>query len=283
MNIDFLTFSTCSINAPIIVMDPIQGKRTTYSVEDAFEYVLHYRDIRNQDAESEAYIQRWWTHKWYVALDYYLTSPVSTIAPPIEKKNPIKDSMEHVIPLSIQQVKAKLTTIQAILARRTYREFDTQPISWPVCSALLRQLKHEYFPAIWQYYLVALTIDQLPAGIYRFYSQEDGLASIQEGNYRDQLTEALCGFYPTRTASFTVILAIDLQVAQTVLPYNRALREIYIDAGKIAQRLLIKGIQYDIGGVPIAMRDQYIGKLLQVDTQKIMPVQSITMGLIPKQ
>jgi hypothetical protein len=282
MNIDFLIFSTCSTNAPVIVMEPLEGKSAKYSVEDAFEYALHYRDTRNQNAEFAAYIQRWWTHKWYVALDYYLSSPVPTIALPLEKKSHIKDSIEHVIPLSVQQIPDKLTTIQAILGRRTYREFDTHPISWPACSTLLRQLNNEYFPIIWQYYLVALEIDQLPAGIYRFYNQEDCLAPIREGNYRGQLTEALCGFYPTLTASFTVILAIDLQVAQRVLPYNRALREIYIDAGKIAQRLLIKGIQHGIGGVPIAMRDQYIGKLLQIDIQKIMPIQSITMGLIPE-
>src|SRR5690606_31044631 len=126
--------------------------------------------------------------------------------------------------------------------------------------------------SIWQYYLIAFNISDLCPGIYRYYNKARCLELVKKGVFREEISETLCGFATPFTAAFTIVLAIDIEVAQIKLPYNRALREIYIDAGRLGQKILIKGMQHGIGGVPIAMRDSMMAELLQIDLDKIMPI-----------
>jgi hypothetical protein len=284
MNLDFFIFNF-NDEKPITLIDPIKGVESAYDIEEFCNYLADFHRNTDRDgsgADVDPKLKIWWDRKWYVGLDYYLCSPTQ-ITNSITKKTAItNNSSKGNISLSDKPIIDSFTPIQAILHRKTYREFKDQPVSWHTCSALLHTLEGEFFPDIWNYYLVALNIDGLSPGVYRYYSKSTCLGLIQPGFYREKLTEALCGFYPTRTAAFTIILAINVEIAQSTLPYNRALREIYIDAGRLGQKLLIKGIQQGIGGVPIAMRDSLVGKLLRIDIQEIMPVHSITMGLIPE-
>lgn len=283
MDLDFLIFNVDG-KKPISVINPITGVKQEYDIDTCCDYLVEYhnrpaKDTLNADIASK--IKHWWDRKWYVALDYYLCSP--TQSDTLLSKHTDNDHLyKGGISTSSEQVDDKLTPIEAILNRKTYREFKQQHISWQVCTSLLRTLDGAFFPDIWQYYLVALNIHSISQGVYRYHNQSASLELIQKGAFREQLMEALCGFYSPLTASFTIVLAIDVQKAQQSLPYDRALREIYIDAGRLAQKLLIKGIQQDIGGVPIAMRDALMCKLLDIDINKVIPIHSLTMGLIPE-
>jgi len=85
------------------------------------------------------------------------------------------------------------------------------------------------------------------------------------------------------TASFLIILSIDLKKAMKGFPYSRALREIYIDSGRLAQKLLLKGMQHHVGGLPSpAMNDSHMCSFLNIDPTKCIPIYTIAMGSIPK-
>jgi len=64
--------------------------------------------------------------------------------------------------------------------------------------------------------------------------------AVKKGLFREQAIKLLCGMSASFSASFLTILSIDIEKALKNYPYNRALREIYIDSGRIAQKLLIK-------------------------------------------
>jgi hypothetical protein len=285
MILDFLIFHA-NHEKPISFVDPISGVKQEFDIEACCEYLLKYyggADKQLVDPEIAAKIKHWWDRKWYVALDYYLCSPTNTQSNSLLTKCTDNDHLyKSDIFLSSVQVEDKLTPMQAILNRKTYREFKQQPISWEVCTSLLRVLDGGFFSDIWQYYLVALNIHNVSQGIYRYHKKLDSLELIKKGAFREQLMESLCGFYSPLTASFTIVLAIDIQKAQKRLPYERALRDIYIDAGRLSQKILVKGMQQHVGGVPIAIRDTLMCKLLDIDMNQIMPIQSLTMGLIPE-
>ena len=286
MNLSFLIFDSLG-DKPITLVDPIKKTRTEYTVQEMADYLAAYlsdnqdqKDVL-QDGDIDAKIQLWWQHKWYVALDYYLCSPTQETNFIVKEKPTNSISKQDSIVLSNQTVKEIFTPTQAVLHRKTYREFKQDTITWDTFSSLLRAIEGEFFPTIYQYYLIVLKVENIVSGVYRYYQTEACLQIIKEGLFREKLTEALCGFYPPLTAAFTFIPAIDIKKAQKMLPYDRALREIYIDVGRICHKLLIKGMQHGIGGVPIAMVDSLIAQILHIDSDKILPIQSITMGLIP--
>ena len=54
-----------------------------------------------------------------------------------------------------------------------------------------------------------------------------------------------------------------------------------MDAGKIVQKILIKGIDYNVGGLPSpAMKDSKMCEMLNLDPDYLLPVYSVTMGSI---
>jgi len=271
------------------VIDPINNEKTLHDLEAACKICLTHEKEEKPTAAKEAEpLKTWWDRKWYVALDYYLCTP----AP---QNNPIKNTpqststtkhtcTEDMRPLAKNKPPYYYTTMQAILQRQTYRHFETSPLSWLEFSALLRNLKKSYFPEIWQYYCVVLAVENLPMGVYRYFPQQEALQNLHIPVDREQISAALCGFFSLRTAAFTIVLAINVDQAQKCLPYDRALRHIYIDAGRLGQRLLLQGMRQKIGGVPIAIRDECMVELLQITTKdNILPIHTITMGKIPKE
>eukprot|EP01132_Coremiostelium_polycephalum_P000246 gene246-326_t len=284
---NFLTFNLLNDLRPIQVTDPIGGTEQTYDLASVCEHLANYHHqpctIADSKSSLSEQIKYWWDRKWYVALDYYLCSPneYRGISHQLatEQKDSFKQQATDIL-LTRSSMERRFTLMEALLRRRTCRNFAQQPVSWEVCSDILRALSGTFFSKIWKYYVVALNIDTLAAGVYLYQPLSASLSPIRQGDFREVLVEALCGFYPPKTAAFTLILAIDIAQAQAALPYERALREIYIDAGRLSQKVLVRAMQHHIGGVPIAMRDQLMCQLLSINASEVLPIQSLTLGMI---
>jgi SagB-type dehydrogenase family enzyme len=173
--------------------------------------------------------------------------------------------------------------LKALFHRKTYRKFQESPITKLLLSTLLRELKDEIFEKIWHHYIVVFNVEEIPPGVYRYCPLENGLYLIKEGLFQNEVVKLLCGMAASYSASFSIIFSIDLKESMHRFPYSRALREIYIDSGRLAQKILLKGMQNNIGGLPSpAMKDNDMCSFLKINPCEYIPIYTVTMGVIPQ-
>jgi SagB-type dehydrogenase family enzyme len=278
----FLSFKDLSIE----LKDPVYNIRKSYDVSLCCDYLINYQNsqqAKSNNSDVFSKIEHWWERKWQVSLDYYLSSPVQQIKKQENKTTPLQTQQYIDFAFSDKVENDPLSPIQALLYRKTYRKFQETAIPLRLLSTLLGELKEEIFVGIWEYYIVIFNIEGISPGVYRYCSTKHGLYLIKKGLFRNEVVKLLCGMAASSTASFLMILAIDLEKAMKNYPYNRALREIYIDSGRLAQKLLLKGMQHSVGGLPSpAMKDTQMCSFLDIDPNKCIPIYTITMGIVPE-
>lgn len=267
MPLRFFSFNSSSENTPITFVNPLNNLKKECSLESSIEMLEE--PLKNPPDISA--IEHWWNRQWKVSLDYYLVSLAKKEI--FHQKTYTKPLSKVDIFLPQEDVKEQYQLVQALLERKTHRKFQNTPLSLETFSTLLRGLKEELFKGIWNYFLVIFNVSGIDEGIYQYCPSQHGLTLINHGNFREKLVPILCGMAASLSASFSIILSVDIQIAQRILPYERALREIYIDSGRIAQKLLLKGIQYHLGGLPSpAMKDSSMCEFLQINTELCMPL-----------
>ncbi len=283
MDLSYLTFTSFE-DLSIKLKSPLHNIIRIYNVSSCCDYLIDYQNsqqVQSTDSDKSSRVEHWWERKWQVSLDYYLSSPSKQIKrQQTEAANPKTQQCIDFV-FSDKAENAQLSPIQALLNRKTHRKFQEISIPLRLLSTLLGELKEEIFADIWKYYIVIFNIEGIQPGIYRYCSIQHGLYLIKQGSFRNEAVNLLCGMAASYTASFLVVLAIDLEEAMKKFPYNRALREIYIDSGRLAQKILLKGMQHSIGGLPSpAMKDSQMCSFLEIDPSKCIPIYSITMGII---
>jgi len=263
---------------PVALIDPLRGNKRACLSEACIE-MLEKNQENSCSLSDIAAIEHWWNRKWQISLDYYLVSQAKMEN--LSRKTSPKPFQKIDIFLPREEATEQYSLIQALIERKTHRKFHNSSLSLEIFSTLLLNLKEELFKGVWNYFLVVFNVSGIPEGIYQYCPLQHGLTLIREGNFREELVPLLCGMVASLTASFSMILSVDLEIAHQMLPYERALREIYVDSGRIAQKLLLKGMQYHLGGLPSpAMRDSPMCEFLQINPNSCMPLYTITMGII---
>lgn len=285
MDLSYLTFANFE-ELSIKLKNPLLNIMRTYDVSLCFDYLIEYQNSQkspSSDFDELSKVVHWWERKWQVSLDYYLacSSEEVKIKETETTSPPALDCIDISLPNKTET--NQLSPIQALLERKTHRKFKETSISLGLFSTLLFELKEEIFANIWKYYIFIFNVEGILPGIYRYCSTNHGLCLIKQGLFRNEAVKLLCGMAASFTASFLLILSIDLDVAMKKFPYNRALREIYIDSGRLAQKILMKGAQHSVGGLPSpAMKDSQMCSFLEIDPNKCIPIYSITMGIVPE-
>jgi len=280
-----LTF-TSSEDLAIKIKNSLEDKEKKCDVSSACDYLIYHQNSQHQNPTDEntfSKIEHWWVRKWQVSLDFYLSTPNKESSQ--QKTNTILEQTEHDLDIILPDEKEKdlLSPVEALLHRKTYRKFQDVPLSKRVFSKLLKELKEELFTGIWKYITVIFNVEGIEPGIYRYCSERHGLVLIRQGLFREEIVKLLCGMMASSTAAFLMVLAVDLKIAMENFSYDRALREIYIDSGRLAQKLLIKGMQNLIGGLPSpAMQDTQLCSFLDMNPATCIPIYNITMGIIPE-
>lgn len=285
MDLSYLTFASFE-NLSIKLKSPLHNIMKIYDISLCCDYLIDYQNsqqTQSTDSDTFSKIEHWWERKWQVSLDYYLSSPPEQIKKQQTETTPLQTQQCIDFAFPDKTENDQLSPIQALLNRKTHRKFQETSIPSRLLSTLLGELKEEIFADIWKYYIVIFNIEGIQPGIYRYCSAQHGLYLIKQGLFRNEAVKLLCGMAASYTASFLMIFAIDLEEAMKKFPYNRALREIYIDAGRLAQKILLKGMQHSVGGLPSpAMKDSQMCSFLEIDPSKYIPIYSITMGIIPE-
>jgi len=269
----------------LCVWDPEKDQNEYFNKEELSDFnkinkILNKLDSQVMQEDSNTNLYSHWLDKgWYKSIDYYMASKINignesiskSFDMPIKKQN-IKtsndESQKHSIP-------------QALIHRRTKRVFKKQPLTRTTFIEGLKDSLSNIGASCLGYnlYFVIYNIDDLLSGVYLYDYKLQSLALVQEGLFLEEMSNNIQGMYTPKTACFTLILVADFDVLLKTKPYSKGLRETYIEAGIMAQKIIISYMRRDIYSlVTPALRDKSTAKLLQLQEPNFSPLYSLTFG-----
>ncbi|MCI2413101.1 MULTISPECIES: SagB/ThcOx family dehydrogenase [Thermoplasmatales] len=276
----------------------------------------------NEEPETENLdsILHWFKRGWYDSLIYYVWSKkvkfiddedysgdlrrglINAYLSENSLPDRIVESLEFTkikmpIPKNVGLEEVNLKNV--LLGRRTTRIFqnesmkleDFSSILWNALSRVrhVRNLSYEdpldYFASHgteFDFYVIAYNINHLQNGIYLYDVKDHFLSELKSGDFREEMIHNLWWHQAPKTANFTILFVTDFEQYQWRYRHERALRNIFIEAGRIAQRLIFEAERMGFGSLPTpATRDSSFDKMLSLKRNKQFVLYTITVGKKP--
>lgn len=182
------------------------------------------------------------------------------------------------VPLPRGPATGGLSVEEAILRRRSHRDFTDKPLSLSNLSHLLQMaagITEPSYPlraapsagALYpiEIYVVVSRVERLPPGIYHFAVWEHTLEVLREGDFRFPMVAAAVGQDMPGEAAVTFVLSGIFQ--RTRWKYReRAYRYVLLEAGHIGENLYLASTSLGLGCVAIgAFFDDQVNDLLGLD------------------
>jgi len=162
-----------------------------------------------------------------------------------------------------------------LLGRRTHRVFDPGPVARQDVLEVLAAPLGEDRPGL-QLWFIAYSIEGMASGVWR--ADGDELTVVRDGDHRTAMSALMCGMTAPLTAAGTVVVTCTIPKRQRRFPYERALRELYVEVGMVGQRLIVACERLGLGClVTPATNDHQLSALLGLEEQAV-PVYSVTFG-----
>lgn len=204
-------------------------------------------------------------------------------------KTTINMNQENEILLPEPQRQSKTTIEEAILKRRSSREFKDEPLTLFEISQILWSAQGITAPewggraapsagALYplEIYLVARKAEGLLSGVYHFIPQGHKLRKVSEGDLSLELTTAALGQDPIKAAPVNLVITAIFE--RTTQKYGeRGIHYVYMEAGHAAQNVYLQTQSLNLGTVTIgAFDDEEVKKLLKLSPNEvplyIMPI-----------
>lgn len=129
------------------------------------------------------------------------------------------------------------------------------------------------------FYVVVYDVEELQPGIYFYDVVTHSLTEVVLGDLRSAMGKAMFDIPSARWASWTTVIVADMWQYQWLYRHDRALRNLYIDTGRVGQRLILSAMAYSQGSlVTPAFSDERLSKLLGLETPRQAPLYTITAG-----
>lgn len=265
-------------------------------------------------------ILHWFKRGWYDSLLYYVWSKKVNFIDDEDYSGDIRRSLikgylsDNSLPdrvvESLNCTKIKLpipenvtlngaSLKKILLGRRTTRIFLDESmeleaftnILWNGLSRVrsIRKLSYEdpldYFASHgteFDFYVVAYNINNLQDGIYIYDVEDNFLCKLKSGDFKEQMIHNLWNHQAPKTANFTILLVTDFEQYQWRYRHERALRNIFIEAGRIAQRLILESERMGFSSLPTpATRDSSFDEMLNLRRNEQFVLYTITVGKKP--
>jgi SagB-type dehydrogenase family enzyme len=169
---------------------------------------------------------------------------------------------------------SKTSVESALRHRRSSREFRNTPLTLAEVSQLLWAAQGITSPdgkrtapsagALYplEVFVVAGSVDGLPAGVYRYRSQGHDLARVAEGDRRAKLASA--ALEQTWLHDAPAIIVITGVYERTAKKYKqRAERYVHLEAGHASQNVQLQAVTLDLGTVIVgAFDDDQVKRVL---------------------
>ncbi|MFI8802622.1 nitroreductase family protein [Micromonospora sp. CMU55-4] len=174
---------------------------------------------------------------------------------------------------------------ELLVRRRTARQFEPEPLSRQTVAAIFRCFSALMAPfepsgslAGVRMAAVVYAINGVDSGIWALDLAGERADQLTSGSFRQEMADLMCGMQAPMTASATIVLIVDFPRRQEMFPYERALRELYVEVGRVAQKFIIAAESYDCGAlITPATNDNVLAELLGLSDDEA-PVYTITFG-----
>lgn len=184
------------------------------------------------------------------------------------------------------------------MARKTVRKHIVQPIAQVVLSSFLwyglqklrlnrnrpiSEMKDylKSFGSAFDIFLILYSVEGFSTGVYYYQVENHCLIFMEERKtVKQEMIDIMHKIIGMRTTAWTVVLTADFAQYQWRYRHERALRHLYMEAGRIAQIALLTGMSYYLGTiVSPAIQDVKMSALLQLDLTRQAPIYTLNMGL----
>lgn len=128
-------------------------------------------------------------------------------------------------------------------------------------------------------YIAVYNIEGLEPGIYYYNISQNKLRLETKGDFKNIVSKALIGHNQALTSVCTIFLVVDFRRFQWRYRHERALRNLYVDAGRMAQYLILIATAYGLKNhLTPATRDSIFSELLNIDFERRQVFYGITLG-----
>lgn len=128
-------------------------------------------------------------------------------------------------------------------------------------------------------YIINYGIKDLEQGIYLYDLIEHGLSVERTGDFRDIVVDCLIGHKSSKNSAFSLAIVADLKIWQWYYRHERALRNLYIDAGILMQSLLLNATVFGLRThITPASHDSLFEDLLDLETIDEQVFYTLTVG-----
>lgn len=192
----------------------------------------------------------------------------------------------------------RLTVVDALKKRRTKRRMTGRAMGHLDFEMLFRSSLSNCNSVFWvsgrtdskedkgvsktisfDYLIVVFNVSGFTAGLYKFDVDSSSFILIQAGDYRTSVQQSLNGISTPHEACFTVFICQDYSTEFTQNGPARSLRHLYIEAGRIAQSILVNAEVIGLHSlVTPAINDDVVSDLLRLSKVKQQALYSITVG-----
>lgn len=128
-------------------------------------------------------------------------------------------------------------------------------------------------------YIAVFNVDGLDPGIYYYSISQNRIRMESAGCFRQEVCAGLIGHSQALTAACTIFLVADFRRFQWRYRHERALRNLYVDAGRMAQYLILIATAYGLKNhLTPATVDSTLAKTLNIDLERRQVFYGITLG-----
>ncbi len=193
------------------------------------------------------------------------------------------------IKLPAARLDSSISLEKVLYARRSVREFTTQPLELSQVSQLAWAAQgltgpeaHRTAPSAGglyalELYVIAGNVNGLPAGVYRYDLLTHEVVSLLTADMRLELSRAALD--QTSITQAAAIFAISAVYERISSKYgDRGIRYAHMEAGHAAQNLLLQAVALGLGAVLVgAFNDGKVKRLLNLSRQET-PLYLIPVG-----
>ena len=138
------------------------------------------------------------------------------------------------------------------------------------------------FGVAFDFYAGIYRVNEIEAGIYTLNLTDHALSAVSAGDHSEEIELLLQSQGNVSNSCLTLFFVCDIEQYMWRYRHERALRNLFIEAGRIAQRLIIVGENLGFRSfMTPACSDRRLSKLLRLDDIKQYPVYSVTFGYKP--
>jgi SagB-type dehydrogenase family enzyme len=196
----------------------------------------------------------------------------------------------NIIKLPEPRLESNLSVEQALLTRRSVRNYKNQPLTiaevgqllWAAQGITEKSRGFRTAPSAgatfpFEAYLVAGDVTGLTAGVYQYDYHHHRLMLRREGDFRAKLSESALGQSSITNGAINIVLT-GIYERTTQRYGDRGIRYVHIEAGHIAQNVLLQAVALGLGSVPIgAFNDNKVQKRLDLPKNEI-PLYILPVG-----